>query len=131
MTKSTYLAQALHNHVNGNTPYSPPTEIWVGVSVGSPGPTGGSLAEPVGNGYSRVLVSAWTDDEGRASSNEAEIVFPDATGSWATPTYGVRFDAETGGNMLDYGPISNAQAIVAGNRLRIPVGGLVITDTTP
>lgn len=119
---STYLANELLDHVFKVGSYSVPTNIYAALSTANPTDSGGSIAEPSGNNYSRVNMNDWDASSGGASSNGTAITFPTASGSWGTLTHGALFDASTSGNMLFYGALNVSQAVATGNVIAHAIG---------
>jgi hypothetical protein len=89
---------------------------YLGLSSTQPNKSGGNVTEPSGNGYARVLVGiagqSATQMMGNPSeskiTNDKEIHFNAATGSWGILTYAVVYDAATGGTLLASGRILNS-----------------------
>lgn len=86
--------------------------VYLGFSTTTPTESGDTISgvtEPSGNGYARVLVGNYQQSStlmfGAASegsiTNNKQIKFDMATGSWGTCTHGILFDAN--GNVLAYG----------------------------
>jgi len=123
-----YWEDEILDHIFNKGAYTAPT-IYVGLSTADPTDTGGGLAEPSGNGYTRVTTAAgdWTVSSGGAISNANALTFPQATGSWGTVSHFALFDASSGGNMLAHGSLGTPQAIVAGNTPEFAVGDLDVT----
>jgi hypothetical protein len=116
---SNYLEEALLKHVFGITEYTQPT-IYVGLSTADPTDDASGLAEPSGNGYSRVAHASWDadgQDEGKYQvSNDGAIDMGTADGgSWGTITHVAIFDAESGGNMLAYGALDASKTVADGD----------------
>jgi len=132
---STYLDNAILGHVVGKLAYSMPS-TFLAVSTANPTNNGSGLAEPVGNGYARVVTAAgdWNTPSAGAISNANAFNFPAATGAWGTIAYFALMDALTGGNMLAYGqcldPSGNITTKVVNNGdiLSMGAGSLVITQ---
>lgn len=103
------------------------TEQTAGLDAGT------AQSEPAAGGYARVAVTAnltnWSGTQGAgttaassgtggASSNNGTIAFPTVTGDyqgaaeriWGWATY----DASSGGNLLDWGPLSTLQQVLDG-----------------
>lgn len=104
--------------------------LWLGLSTTTPTEAGGNVTEPSGNAYARVQIS--TSDFAAASggapttkANDNDISFPEATGSWGTPTYLTVHNASTAGSVVAFGALSNSQAIVAGNTVTLQTGDVV------
>lgn len=128
MSMSNYLEEAILNAVFRNTPFTSPTTVHVALYTNDPteADTG---TEVTGGAYARrqVTFTAPTQVGGKATiSNSAEIMFPEATANWGTVTHvGIR-SAASGGNLLYYGPVSNARSILANDQLRFKVGELIL-----
>lgn len=132
MSFSNYSERALLNHLfsHGNAllTFDPP-DIYVGLWVGNPGEDGASGAEVSGDGYVRVAETSWSIATGTPTIvyNAAETTFPVATGHWGEVTHFVLFDAITGGNMLLYGPLTDAPLeIIPGSVPRFDIGSLIV-----
>lgn len=110
---SDYLENKLLDHVLKTAAYSQPAAIYVALSTADPLDTGAGLAEPSGNGYTRVQHDSWDVAASRASENTGVITFPEATGAWGTITHFALFDASSGGNMLGHGQLGTARVVVA------------------
>lgn len=128
MPISTYAANKVLDHITGDSAFAIPT-VWVGLSTANPGETASGLAEPVGGDYARVETagSDWAAAASGSITNAAEIAFVISSGSWGTITYFALFDAVTAGNMLLYGALTQAKAIVSGDTPKFEAGSLVIT----
>ena len=109
---SDYWEDKILNHIFGKNNYTPPI-IYVALSTADPLDDGSGLAEPGGNAYSRVETSAsdWNAASVGSLGNANDIIFPKATGSWGTITHFALFDAETNGNLLAYGALSQSKAV--------------------
>lgn len=109
---SNYLENRILDHIFGKDSYTPPT-IYVALSTAEPLDDASGVAEPSGDGYTRVETSAadWNASSGGSVSNAAAITFPTASGSWGTITHFALFDAAAGANMLAHGPLSQPKAI--------------------
>jgi hypothetical protein len=111
------------DHLFGKGSYTPPT-IYVGLSTADPTDNASGLAEPSGNGYTRVQTSGtdWNTASGGSLSNANDITFPEATGSWGTVTHFALFDAASGPNMLAHGSLSQSKSIGSGDTARFAGG---------
>lgn len=114
MGLSTYLANAILDHVFGKGAYTPPTHVHVALSTTTPTDTGTNVTPPSGNGYARVETDPadWNAADSRALTNLEDITFPQATGAWGTITHFCLYDAGTGGNFLGWGALTTPRAIV-------------------
>lgn len=122
---SNYLENALINHVFRNVSYTPPATIYVALYTTNP--TDADVGVEVsGGGYVRQAVTFVAPSSG-ATSNATDVVFPEATTDWGTITHlGLR-DADIGGNLLWYGPLSTSKTVLAGDQLIFKAGQLTIS----
>lgn len=136
MSFSNYTSQALLNSLFGKTSNfgalgSPPT-FYVGLSSTQPNEDGTNVTEPSGGGYARMQTASsdWdtaTNADPAVVDNVNDITFPQATADWVSGndlTYGVLYDAATGGNFLGFGPISNPRPVLNGDTAKIAAGDL-------
>tara|TARA_R110002167_G_C12702170_1_gene653693 strand:- start:6835 stop:7215 length:381 start_codon:yes stop_codon:yes gene_type:complete len=101
-----------------------PSAWYVGLFTSAPSDPGGGT-ELSGSNYAREAVVFTVS--GDTASNNANIEFNAATGSWGTITYAAIFDALSGGNMIAYAALSASKEIGTGDILRIPTGDLDVT----
>ena len=130
MPISTYAANKVLDHITGDSAFAIPT-VWVGLSTANPGKTGSGLAEPSGvAAYARVVFAGlWANASNGSKSNDTEVTFTEATGDWGTITYFALFDADTAGNMLWYGTLTQAKIIVSGDTPKFDIGSFVLNAT--
>lgn len=128
MSFSDYLEQVLQKHWLKIATYTPPTNLYLGLSTADPGEAGAGLAEPSGSGYARVAFNSWTWNAGagRAESS-ATATFPTATGSWGTITHLCIFDASTAGNLLASGALAASKTVNNGDTLSFPSAQITST----
>ena len=120
-----YWENKVLNHLFGKGNYSPPT-IYLALSTAAPADDGSGLAEPSGNGYSRVQTSAsdWNQASSGSIDNAEDITFPQASGSWGTITHFALFDSASGGNLLAYGTLSTPIVINEFDAARFEAGDI-------
>jgi hypothetical protein len=124
---SNYLENEILDHILKVGAYSVPSNIYVALSTADPTESGGSIAEPSGNNYSRVACNTWDAASGGATANTSTITFPTPSGSWGTVTHFALYDASSAGNMLFYGALSASKNIGAGDTPSFAAGALDIT----
>ncbi len=125
---SDYLESKLIDHVFRNISFITPGVIHVALYSSDPTDTdiGTELEVGTSPGYARQTVSMGADANG-VSLNDAEILFPAATGDWVTITHiGIR-DESTGGNLLMHKALTTAVSVLDTNNFRIPIGDLELT----
>jgi hypothetical protein len=131
---SDYLEQKLLDHVYNGVTLSPPSQVWLALHTADP-TDAGSGTEVSGGSYARVRIYAngggtpafnlaVTDGIGKAVTNANDVTFPTATVPWGTITHVALRDASTGGNLLHYGPLDEAQTVGTGGIFKIAAGSL-------
>jgi hypothetical protein len=122
---SNYLENALINATLRNTTYTSPSTCFVALYTSDPtdADTG---TECTGGSYTRQSVTFGAPSNGVATNN-ADVTFPTATGSWGTITHvGVR-DASTAGNLLYHASLTASKSISSGDIFKISSGNLSVT----
>lgn len=129
MPASTYLANALYNHVYRNTSYTSPTQTYVALFTSSASLAAlkaGTLTNEVSGGaYARVAVT-WgspTDGDGAATTT----TFTTASAGWGTIRYAAIMDASTAGNVLEYGQLTSDVTINTGNTFQFNASAMTAT----
>lgn len=121
---SNYAENKILDHVLKVSPFTQPTNIYIGLSTADPLDTGAGIAEPVGGGYVRVICNGWDAAASRVTANTADVVFPEATGDWGTITHFALFDAITAGNMLAHGALAVSKAVDTGIDAKFAAGDI-------
>ena len=125
---SDYWEVKLLDLTTGKAGVSTPT-VFIGLSTADPLDDASGLAEPSGNGYTRVETSGatWNSAASGATDNAADMTFPEASGAWGTITHFALFDAVSGGNMIGHGSLSTPKTIDNGDTAKFSSGDLDIT----
>jgi len=131
---STYLANALLDHVLKTSPYSSPTNLYVALAdeAIADGDSGTDLQakEPFGIGsYARKNHNSWDAAAGGASENTGAITFITATASWGLITHFAITDHLTAGNVLGHAALSVSKTIGSGDIATFADGALDVTMT--
>jgi hypothetical protein len=133
---TTYLENALLNHVGGGTSLSQPT-TYAALFTTTPTaaytstvPNGTELTNNV-NGYVRKRIGWQSANSGIIkNTNTTYALTWTATGQWASgnsiTTIGI-FDAPTTGNLLWFGPLSAPVIMNSGDTFTIPTDSLTIS----
>lgn len=129
---SDYAENALLGHVL-NTAYTRPTAVYIGLCTADPtdAATGASCNEVANaNGYARKAISFGAAST-RRITQDAQVDFDTATGSWGTVTHWVITDSITygAGNVLAHGQFTSSFAPVLGNTPRIASGQVYVEFT--
>jgi len=126
MSFSNYLETKLLDHVFGDTAYTAPGTLYLGLHTSNPAEDdSGTEVSTSGTAYARQTVAFTTS--GDTTSNTAAVEYPTATASYGTVSHVGVYDASTAGNLLSYGALTISKAIATGDVLRIPAGDLDIT----
>ena len=124
---SNYSELKILDHLFRATSYSVPT-AYIGYFTDTI--TDDSVPTEVsGNNYARVEISSkMAAAASGAISNNTTITFPAASGGDHGTVVAIAiYDASTSGNMLAYGSLTNAKAILDGDQLNIASGNLTIS----
>ena len=131
---STYLENALVNHVLRNTAYTTPgTTVYVGLIkyYDAAVVEAGTLTQEIGTGgstaYNRVQVTSWDAPSDGATQNTGAITFPTATGDWGGISGVIIADHATAGNILLHGSLTSARDVKNGDVFKFNAGDLDIT----
>jgi hypothetical protein len=122
---SNYLEDALINGTLRATSYTAPTTVYVGLFTSDP-TDAGSGTEVSGNAYARQSATFAAPSNG-ASSTDADVQFPQATGTWGTVGWFGIFDALTTGNLMYHGALTVSKTIETGDVFKIASGNLTVT----
>ena len=128
---STYLENALVNHVLRNTAYTTPgTTVYVGLIkyYDAAVVEAGTLTEEASGGsYARVQVTAWDAASNGATQNTGAITFPTATGDWGGISGVIISDHASAGNVLLHGSLTSARDVKDGDVFKFNAGDLDVT----
>jgi len=120
-----FLEDKIIDHLLRNQSYSPPSAIYLALFT-TPTSDAGGGTEVSGGSYARQAVTL-AAASGGASSNSADITFPQATADWGTITHVALMDALTGGNMLMHTPLDASKTINNGDTFKINASDLDVT----
>lgn len=127
---STYLANAVLDHIYGGGDFTRPSTLYGAGFVAPPTDAGGGT-EPTGGGYARVTIANnSTNFPGASSGSKAMATtqsWPTASGDWGTITHRGYFDALSGGNLLFYHALDSSRSVLATNTARAAANALTQT----
>ena len=115
-------AQNVLNYIFGKTKtLTAPADVYLALSSNDPEADNGAFTELSGGGYSRVHISTTSgtypnmmgSPSGRSITNNKQINWNKATAKWADIKGFALFTASTGGLMIYYGKITNAEGKVS------------------
>ena len=133
---SDYLEDKVLDHVLGNTAFTQPASLYLGLFTSSGGledNTSGSQTEVSGGSYARKDIDvdassgAFDAASGGSTSNTQTITFDAATANWGTITHIAVMDASTGGNVLFWGAVTTSKTIESGDTFQVSAGNLTIS----
>lgn len=122
---SNYLENALINGTLRATSYTAPTTVYVSLYTSDP-TDANTGTEVSGGSYARQAVTFAAPSDG-VTTNNADVTFPTATGTWGTVGWIGITDALTTGNLLYHSPLDVAKAITSGDVFKIATGNLSVT----
>lgn len=130
MGASDYLEQKLLDHTFKLATFTAPSNLYIALYTAAPSDSGGGT-EVSGNAYARVQVTNDSTTWSRTSSTVSNIIaitFPAPSPStWGTVThYGVH-DASSGGNLVDWGALTNSRSTTVGVALSFAIGDLTFS----
>jgi len=122
---SDYYEDKIIDHMLRNQAFTPPSALYVALYTVSPSDSGGGT-EVSGGSYARQAVT-FTAASGGATSNSADVTFPQATADWGTIVAVGIFDSSSGGNLLAWGTLTASKTVNNGDQFKILAGDLDIT----
>jgi hypothetical protein len=122
---SNFLEDALINATLRNTTYTSVATVYVSLWTSDP-TDAGSGTEVSGNSYARTAVTFGAPSNG-VTTNDADVTFPTATGSWGVVGWIGINDASTAGNLLYHSPLDTSKTIDSGDIFKISTGNLSVT----
>ncbi|MGB5925320.1 MAG: hypothetical protein WBH01_04420 [Dehalococcoidia bacterium] len=120
-----FMENKIIDHMLRAQAYTPPSTVYVALFTSAPSDAGGGT-EVSGGAYARQAVTL-DAAAGGASSNSADITFPQATADWGTITHLALMDALTGGNMLMHSPLDASKTVNNGDTFKFNAGDLDVT----
>jgi hypothetical protein len=128
------VERSLLDHFLTDPTYTPPTTMYLALSSTTPTEAAGNFTEPSGGSYARVSTVAadWSAAANTApadKTNTAVKTFPAATADWssgANQTHFGMYDASTAGNLLCWGALTTAKAILNGDTASFAASSLVL-----
>lgn len=133
MPASTYLSNALLNHVLRGVAFTPPTDIFVSLHTADPGLTGTNEVQAAAwPAYARAdakqggtLADAFAAADSKASENANVLPYAANDGAGAvTVTHFGLWDAASGGNFLGGDAMTSQKVIDVTDEMKIAIGEL-------
>lgn len=129
MSFTNYTEQQVLNALFRNQSFTPPSTVYLALFTTQPTETLDGT-EVSGGNYSRQAVTfsaptAGTDGYSEIA-NSASITFPIATQDWGSVSYAGIYDAQTGGNLINYSAFDQPKDITTNDQFIIDIGNLKI-----
>lgn len=122
---SDYYENKIIDHMLRNQSFTPPSTLYVALYTVAPSDSGGGT-EVSGGSYARQTVT-FTAASAGATSNSADIAFPQATADWGTIVAIGILDASSAGNLLAWGTLTTNKTINNGDQFKILAGNLTLS----
>lgn len=123
-----YLENEVLDHVlgEGTRDFTSPATLYIGLFTAVADAEAGTVTEVSGNNYSRAAVS-FNAASGGSATNNGDVDFAAATGSWGTITHVGVYDASSEGNLLLVGSLSASKSVTSGDIFRIADTNLTVS----
>ena len=122
---SDFLELKILEHTLGITEYTQPSTVYLALFTTDP-TDAGTGTEVSGGGYARQSI-AWNTPASGATTNSADVTFPQATGNYGTVTHIGIYDASSAGNLLYHGALSASKSVETNDTFLVEAGDLSIS----
>ena len=116
------LANSILDEVLNGVEYSPPSTLYVALFDGDPLDAG---VEVSGASYARQSIS-FNSAASQEVTSAADVQFPEATEDWGQITHTAIMNAETAGDVLFSGSLTNNRNVYSGDIVRLLAGEVVV-----
>jgi hypothetical protein len=121
---STYLENALLDHVLRNTALASPATVYLGLFLTDP--TDADVGTEVSGGsYARQSI-AFDAAAAGITQNSALVTFPTATADWGVVSHIGLYDAVSGGNLLYHAELNTAEQVLDTETFSVAAGALTV-----
>jgi hypothetical protein len=122
---SDFLELKILEHTLGITSYTAPTTTYLALFTSDP-TDAGTGTEVSGGSYARQSIS-WNTPASGATTNSADVTFPQATGNYGTVTHIGIYDASSAGNLLYHGSLSASKSVEENDTFIVEAGDLSVS----
>lgn len=122
---SDYLELKILAHTLGITSFTAPGTTYLALFTSDP-TDAGTGTEVSGGSYARQSIS-WNTPASGATTNSADVTFPQATGNYGTVSHIGIFDASSGGNLLYHGALSASKSVETNDTFIVESGDLSVS----
>jgi len=130
---SSYLAEALLDHVFGDTAYTTPSTVYVGLFLVMPDADGVGGTEVATASYARVAVTNdgtnWAVAASRQKLNDTDVTFAQAAEDWGSVVGAGIFDDPTAGNLMVFDDFDSPIDVFTNGIVSFIPGQIAITVT--
>jgi len=122
---SNYLELKILEHTLGISSYTAPTTTYLALFTSDP-TDAGTGTEVSGGSYARQSIS-WNTPASGATTNSADVTFPQATANYGTVTHIGIYDASSAGNLLYHGALSASKSVETNDTFIVEAGDLSVS----
>lgn len=122
---SDYLELKILEHTLGITSFTAPTTTYLALFTSDP-TDAGTGTEVSGGSYARQSIS-WNTPASGATTNSADVTFPQATANYGTVTHIGIYDASSAGNLLYHGALSASKSVETNDTFIVEAGDLSVS----
>lgn len=122
---SNYLELKILEHTLGISSFTAPTTTYLALFTSDP-TDAGTGTEVSGGSYARQSIS-WNTPASGATTNSADVTFPQATGNYGTVTHIGIYDASSSGNLLYHGALSASKSVETNDTFIVEAGDLSVS----
>lgn len=122
---SDYLELKILEHTLGISSYTAPTTTYLALFTSDP-TDAGTGTEVSGGSYARQSIS-WNTPASGATTNSADVTFPQATANYGTVTHIGIYDASSAGNLLYHGSLSASKSVEENDTFIVEAGDLSVS----
>lgn len=122
---SDFLELKILEHTLGISSYTAPTTTYLALFTSDP-TDAGTGTEVSGGSYARQSIS-WNTPASGATTNSADVTFPQATANYGTVTHIGIYDASSAGNLLYHGSLSASKSVEENDTFIVEAGDLSVS----
>ena len=122
---SDFLELKILEHTLGISSYTAPTTTYLALFTSDP-TDAGTGTEVSGGSYARQAIS-WNTPSSGATTNSADVTFPQATANYGTVTHIGIYDASSAGNLLYHGSLSASKSVEQNDTFIVEAGDLSVS----
>jgi hypothetical protein len=133
--KGNAFRNAILDHALGGPDYTRLGTVYIALFTAAPTSAGGGteVSTSGGTSYVRYTVTndgtSWSSTSSGTKNNLNLLDFGTAGANWGTVVAGAIMTASTAGSILYFGSLTSSKTINTGDGFRIPINGLVITES--